>query len=113
MIDLDELERLEKEATPGPWRQQRDLSPDGDNWPLIFSDAPDMLRMACVRTYHDVNANYLVGMRNALPALIRELRAARECVAKLRSGGDDCEELRDYDASISDRYVHLGDEACK
>lgn len=73
-LDLDELERLEREATPGPWETTADplsgvpafVKTPGE---LIAADAP-------------ADAALIVAARNALPALLVELRALRE-VAKV------------------------------
>lgn len=63
MIDLDELERLEKAATPGPW-----------GFRTVDIADPD----------HIPDAALIAAMRNALPELLRELKVARGCVAVLR-----------------------------
>lgn len=73
MIDLDELERLEKAATPGPW----DI--DEEVW------GPDRTRVVECKLWarEDVaehNERVIVATRNALPALIAELRAARAVI---------------------------------
>lgn len=80
--DLDELERLEKLATPGPWS----TAPDDDNrsrsqgvWagPGGPWDEPIIKTDSGVYPPDQVDADLIVAARNALPALIRDLRAAR------------------------------------
>lgn len=98
-VDLDELERLEKAATPGPW-----LEHDGD---VCVASKPSVTSYPCgasVTTYpgpepvlsgtpvgydnsslscRDEDRRLVIACRNALPALIAELRAARERIAAL------------------------------
>jgi hypothetical protein len=88
-IDLDELERLEKAATPVPWRYVRAgkfLKGSTDNGIgshygskcLIYTTPCDR---ALLRETHERQAcdgELSAAARNALPALIAQLRAARE-----------------------------------
>lgn len=78
---LKELERLEKEATPGPWRatgkykQTQDYAvetPDGIYWAI--GDA----------IYHTSNNNheFIAISRNSLPKLIQALRLAMEALKR-------------------------------
>lgn len=59
-LDLDELERIEREATAGPWR----------------SIASDLLMIRSYE-YQVPHAALIAAARNALPALLAELRALR------------------------------------
>lgn len=85
MIDLDELDRLEKAATPGPWV-------DGLSQPGVRKIAiSEHLNDEIATLYggpDDIgdapNATLIAAARNALPALIRELRAAREVVKAIK-----------------------------
>lgn len=64
MPDLDELERLAKAATPGPWRKGRfDSVVDGEGF-LVAGDCPD----------HDFIA---ACQPQAILALIEEVRRLR------------------------------------
>jgi hypothetical protein len=75
-LDLDELERLEREATPGPWDMCRfgpDVVVHGTGWSLYRHDR-----------------EFVVAARNALPALLAELRALR-VVAEAAARVDDHE----------------------
>lgn len=73
MIDLDELERLELEATPGPWAYPRMGSVERES---------DRAELAVGVTVP--NGRLIAAARNALPVLIRELRAARACIEEIR-----------------------------
>lgn len=100
MIDLDKLERLEREATPGNWYWSKD-----DDYRAHYLISPQ--RLETVLECDHCNApdmadkNFIVAIRNAAPALFAELRAAREriseleeyisaleCIAKAKGGGD-------------------------
>lgn len=88
MIDLDELERLEREATPGPWA--------GGNAFDVFTDDDAARRgepgthIAHTDPSQDkefdkgrADRNLIVALRNAAPAMIAELRTLRVRVAEL------------------------------
>ena len=89
-IDLDKLERLEREATPGPWRLKRrafeynifavviDFSSD-----LEAVHGLNLCRISELDRDGESNLDLLIALRNAAPALIAELRAARERIAEL------------------------------
>lgn len=71
MIDLDELERLDKAATPEPWRFQHMVNGqdtrglyDLNNYFFAKCDSLD-------------NGAFIAAMRNALPHLIKELKELR------------------------------------
>ena len=72
-VDLDKLEALEKAATPGPWLF--DFLGDGltdQNYKVLFDD------------YIRHDGELVHAMRNALPHMIAELKAAREVVRRAR-----------------------------
>jgi len=92
-VDLDALDALHKDATPGPWHREplywtmrivekagHDVAeglPDGTMWPRWPSRD---------------DADYIVALRNAYPALSAELRRLRELVreqAEARDAWDD------------------------
>ena len=84
MIDLDELERLHKAATPGPWT--------ADNWSRVWHEPRQGVRRTvadCVRVTvksakrHKANARLIAAMHEAVPELIAENRALRERVREL------------------------------
>lgn len=103
-VDLDELERLEKAATPGPWTATSvhwggstiRIHPEGD------SVGPWGKFSNCLSSFadHDLSA----ATRNALPAIIAELRAARECTYILKWASD-CDALRNEDEDMADLAV--------
>jgi hypothetical protein len=83
-IDLDELERLAKAATPAPWT--------ADNWSRVWHEPRQGVRRTvadCVRVtvkspkQHRANARLIAAMHEALPKLIAEHRALRERVREL------------------------------
>jgi hypothetical protein len=74
MNDLGKLERLEKAATPVPWRtgpiNYADIYGDGELILLAIKDRP--------RTVEDVQA--IIALRNAYPSLLSVARAAKDYV---------------------------------
>lgn len=105
-IDLDELERLHKAATPGPWRMQTrhdHLDPVSNLMlvPVVRAPWPDLphgsitvarcgngnagtysSRPTPIREREQGNAAFIAAARNALPGLIAELREARELLER-------------------------------
>lgn len=87
-IDLDELERLAKAATPGPWMEGRhDMKSIVEGCPAKYIYSP--LHAVAIACGEDVdwnqvicNAEYIVAACNAVPELIAENRALRERVAE-------------------------------
>lgn len=83
-LDLDELERLEKAATPGPWAHYGHHT-TGKLWLYGTADYANHPRIALIEeglnygqdvpATESANADLITAMRNALPALIA---AARE-----------------------------------
>lgn len=87
MIDLDELEELEKKATPGPWKHkpgEHDKT-HADVWgprdgelyePVCRIPADDVT----TKGMREVKANtkLIVSLRNATPKLIEEVKRLRE-----------------------------------
>jgi len=91
-LDLDELERLEKAATPGPWsfKGTGGLHMDGarDGWmvegPHNGKRWPRIARDAAPYRERGENPALIAALRNAAPALIAEIRRLREENARLR-----------------------------
>lgn len=67
-LDLEELERLEREATPGPWRRDAD-------YPQLVAGMASV--PGGVPYFAPADAALIVAARNQLPALLAELRALR------------------------------------
>lgn len=111
MIDLDKLERLEREATPGPW-DLWDLEERGAGYNILAERVIDfgggleavhslsLCRITEMDRDGKANLDLLIALRNAAPAMIAELRAASEriaeleehisaleCIAKAKGGG--------------------------
>lgn len=83
MVDLDELERLEREATPGPWKIAITKFPSGDSeWEYQLATE----RGHAATPYSDFAL--IVAARNALPDLIAELHTLRARVAELEHEHD-------------------------
>lgn len=87
-IDLDELERLEREATRWPWAGGNafDIFTDDDaarrgepGTHIAHTDPSDDKEFDKGRADRDL----IVALRNAAPALFAELRAARKRIAEL------------------------------
>ncbi len=70
-IDIDALEALEKAATPGPWRLAKDTSPG-------FSFLWNTTGQSVFSSAYTKDAALIAAARNALPALLAELRQYRE-----------------------------------
>jgi hypothetical protein len=92
---LDELERLEREATPGPWERRGEPF---DRHAVLDARQTEIADGPCERR-HDLNL--IAALRNAAPALLStarlasarlaEVRRLREVLPKLRRGHDsDC-----------------------
>lgn len=84
MIDLDELERLQKLAEPLPWKEDLYLTSDGDSVDAVSNIDGDMI----VHTDESLlaeafNCAYIASACNAAPELIAENRELRECMRKL------------------------------
>lgn len=86
----EELERLESEATPGPWFREGAPYYDQHRW--ITVNAPDGQLLAMggpnresvlAQDREKADASLIVALRNAAPALVAVLRAAMDV--------DDCE----------------------
>ena len=82
-IDLDALAELEAEATEAPWLSYSPRSVSDEKCRAVLVE--------CMRT---ADATLIVAARNALPALIAELRAMREVVAAAREFVHDEDEDR-------------------
>lgn len=82
-IDLDELERLAKAATPGPWHER---TIDGSNWSIDDENDDQVCQMAQRGSFtHQIKTNHAERHANtafvvaANPAVILELiRRVRE-----------------------------------
>ncbi len=83
VIDLEELERLLRVGTPGPW--ERSTNPSRDTrWVNAAEGDRDIV---CDLDEADVspaqqwdNAALIVALRNAVPELIAEIRSLKETV---------------------------------
>lgn len=98
--DLDELEKLAKVATCGPWKAEEGTShywrllyhgptrygkhwEGDDDWALLGQYD----RANGVEQYAERDAAFIAAARNALPELIARLRAAERCAALLLTKG--------------------------
>ena len=98
-LDLDHLEALDREGTPGPWRAE--WRPALRNYLIRCGDA-DEDGMA---HHEQPNARLIAATRNALPALIAEARAAAELrrrIALLRVCGEGCRDAGDAILEVLD-----------
>lgn len=100
-LDLDELARLEREATPGPWK----VVDHGNWWSVdglgrtMFDDgsAADEYNQECTTGTRDL----LVALRNAAPEL---LRLAREAERLRAAAAKAANIVSDVAASFGDEY---------
>lgn len=93
---IDELERLAKGITPGPWSVK-------DDWHLYIMDATGKRELAKISNKYrakDTNAAYIAAACNSVPELIAENRALREQVR----------ELEQKNAALEDRVRYLIEE---
>jgi hypothetical protein len=82
-IDLDKLEALEKAATPTGW-QVLDMEPTQFYGNIIMdANRGNLMRTTSYGLMRE-DSRLVAAMRNALPAMIAELRAAREVVEMAR-----------------------------
>lgn len=97
-LDLDELERLAAQATPGPWKEGRhDMFSivEGAHAKYIYANSIPVAistgeEKDCERVLAD--ARYIAAACNAVPSLIarvRELERQREYLARELSSDDD------------------------
>lgn len=93
-IDLDKLERLEREATPGPWNLKGRITGCYNIFAtgiIDFSGGLEAVpglsicRISELSRDGESDLDLLIALRNAAPALIAELRAARKRLAELES----------------------------
>lgn len=80
-IDLDELQRLVDAATPGPWSVQVQGTQAGVapmRWLARGFNGAEIVSPAT----SEPNLRLISAMHNAMPAMLAELRAARELRAK-------------------------------
>lgn len=86
--ELDRLEALAKAATPGPWYQVYEGSSD---W-TVYGPDDDVKSVANLHRWHQVecpDAAFIVAARDAVPALVAEVRRLRALVeAAYREGYD-------------------------
>jgi len=119
--DLDELRRLLADATPGPWHDTYEhyvsdelAGPDGKSLLHARSNSDDP--EPCFR--HTPDAQLVIAMRNAMPALLAEAEAGRKLREATRGlvihghyrHGSNCAECRavesvvrgneEYDAAV-------------
>lgn len=81
MMNLDELERLERAATPGPWASFADTPEPLYGVASIAGDRNTAIIEICCEPAHDersADMALIAAARSALPALIRIARAAME-----------------------------------
>lgn len=71
--ELNELEALANEATPGPWRVTAD--------PVVSINVEAPSTFIAI-DYWERDANFVVAARDALPRLIAEVRQLREELAR-------------------------------
>lgn len=79
MSDLDQLERLLAEATPGPWLPDDEFERTRRQFGVTIATE------ASPTGSGRANAAIIVAMREALPGLIAEVRVGREATFRLRS----------------------------
>ena len=76
MLDLDAIEARAEAATPGPWRQTTSKRGYRDVLQTPDSYGDRMIAKGCP----NADADFIAAARTDIPALVAELRAAREVV---------------------------------
>jgi hypothetical protein len=101
MLDLDAIEARAEAATPGPWRNEPDTGA-GRVWVQrgYFRDEADCEPLFSLRgkeayEQRSADADFIARARTDIPALVAELRAAREVV-----------EAAQANANTWDEYYH-------
>ena len=83
-LNLDELERLERAATPGPWTSHR----PGRYGEVLATESEwtnGYYGFLVAQSCGPLNAEFIVAARNALPALIRRIRELEQNLADARN----------------------------
>lgn len=75
--EREELERLEKAATPGPWAPAAHGSPQERWWTVAKSEGMPR-QVARITSSFEHDARLIAAMRNALPALLSAARRVEE-----------------------------------
>lgn len=88
MVDLDELERLEREATPGPW-EWYGISLKAGRVEVLGPGESDSFGYGTIDVA-DADQDLIAAARNALPELIAELRTLRARVDEMERDLDAC-----------------------
>lgn len=95
---IAELERLEREATPGEWGVL--IAPESHGrWYEVYADGPQRVAVLS-RANSDANGAFMTAARNALPSLLdsaRDLASLRAAVEALageweRRNGEPCDD---------------------
>jgi hypothetical protein len=96
--EIERIEALMREATPGPWHARRNDQDDGRTHYDV--DDSDEREVACVRHALPHNARLIVAAINALPALLAErkelLRRVEEAEAKWQQAEFDLKKERQW-----------------
>ena len=99
--ELAEIERLDREATPGPWKIL------GDAGRLDIVTAQGQRRVARLRANEYGIAAFVAASRDLLPRLARDLATARASIRNLIESLNTAQTDRD---AIGDRCLDLGRE---
>ncbi len=96
-MNIDELKKLDAEATPGPWAQRSAGVDEINDEPVCYVESDDRpinfvatQGGGCGAAIGIPDGRLIVAMRNALPALLAELEALRDvaCEAENLLNGD-------------------------
>ena len=81
-VDLDELDRLRAEATPGEWKLLTIASADGISERLYAEDGASRIDLAHIPMVWPKHGRLIVALVNAYPAMAAELRELRVKVVR-------------------------------
>ncbi|MEM7042304.1 MAG: hypothetical protein AAF543_05795 [Pseudomonadota bacterium] len=76
---ISKIRQLEHEATPAPWAQYGDNIEDAKKIPLITLTREH---------FDDRNAEFIIELRNAVPALLRVIEQQDREIMRLKGGHD-------------------------
>ena len=92
-VDLDELDRLRAEATPGEWKLLTIASADGISERLYAEDGASRIDLAHIPMVWPKHGRLIVALVNAYPDLAAELRELRAKNAELVAMLDEAEPI--------------------
>lgn len=79
MSKLDELKRLDAGATASNWWVESTGTHPEDSRDIHGPCGDDDIQVCNLHSWNDADSEFIVAARNAMPALLRVVEAAKEC----------------------------------